>query len=86
MLLTELLPPAGANDPDALYEAFVTWTAADSLTLYPHQDEAVIDILTGLGFSIIEAQTALQHVPREVRAMDERVQAALQHLDQTGQR
>ena len=47
MLLTELLPPAGANDPDALYEAFVTWTAADSLTLYPHQDEAVIDILTG---------------------------------------
>ena len=41
--------------------------------------------LTGLGFSIIQAQTALQHVPREVRAMDERVQAALQHLDQTGQ-
>ncbi len=47
MRLTDLLPAAGATDPDALYDAFVAWTAADGLTLYPHQDEAVIDILTG---------------------------------------
>ena len=60
--------------------------AAAALPLVSDVDADVIDILTGLGFSIIEAQTALQHVPREVRAMDERVQAALQHLDQTGQR
>ena len=60
--------------------------AAATLPLVSDVDADVIDILTGLGFSIIEAQTALQHVPREVRAMDERVQAALQHLDQTGQR
>ena len=59
---------------------------AAALPLVSDVDADVIDILTGLGFSIIEAQTALQHVPREVRAMDERVQAALQHLDQTGQR
>jgi holliday junction DNA helicase RuvA len=45
-------------------------------------DTDVIDILTGLGFSIVEAQTALQRVPREVTAVDERLQLALQHLDQ----
>ena len=60
--------------------------AAATLPLVSDVDADVIDILTGLGFSIIQAQTALQHVPREVRAMDERVQGALQHLDQTGQR
>jgi len=60
--------------------------AAAALPLVSDVDADVIDILTGLGFSIIEAQTALQHVPREVRAMDERVQGALQYLDQTGQR
>ena len=59
---------------------------AAALPLVSDVDADVIDILTGLGFSIIEAQTALQHVPREVRAMDERVQGALQHLDQTGAR
>jgi Holliday junction DNA helicase RuvA len=60
--------------------------AAAALPLVSDVDADVIDILTGLGFSIIEAQTALQHVPREVRAMDERVQGALQHLDQTSAR
>ena len=45
-------------------------------------DTDVIDILTGLGFSIVEAQTALQQVPREVTAVDERLQLALQQLDQ----
>ncbi len=45
-------------------------------------DSDVIDILTGLGFSIVEAQTALQNIPREVKEMDNRVQLALQYLDQ----
>lgn len=45
-------------------------------------DSDVIDILTGLGFSIVEAQTALQNIPREVKEIDNRVQAALQYLDQ----
>jgi holliday junction DNA helicase RuvA len=45
-------------------------------------DADVIDMLTGLGFSIIEAQSALQHIPREVRGIDERLQQALQYLDQ----
>lgn len=46
-------------------------------------DADVIDFLTGLGFSIVEAQAALQNVPREAKSVDERVQLALQHLDQT---
>lgn len=45
-------------------------------------DADVIDFLTGLGFSIVEAQSALQKLPRDVKAVDERVQLALQYLDQ----
>ena len=45
-------------------------------------DADVIDILTSLGFSIVEAQSALQKLPREVKNVDERVQLALQYLDQ----
>lgn len=45
-------------------------------------DTDVIDFLTGLGFSIVEAQSALQNIPRDVKSFDERVQTALQHLDQ----
>jgi Holliday junction DNA helicase RuvA len=56
---------------------------AAALPLISDVDADVIDILTGLGFSIIEAQSALQHVPREVTTIDERVGAALQYLDQT---
>ena len=46
-------------------------------------DADVIDVLTGLGFSIVEAQAALQNVPREAKGVDARVQLALQYLDQT---
>lgn len=45
MKLLDLLPPE--PDPDELYVAFVGWTAEDGIALYPHQDEAIIDILTG---------------------------------------
>ena len=47
MNLTEQLPSAEHLDPDALYERFVAAVSADGLSLYPHQDEAIIDILTG---------------------------------------
>jgi holliday junction DNA helicase RuvA len=53
-----------------------------ALQLVTDVDADVIDILTSLGFSIVEAQAALQHVPREVDGIDDRVQLALQHLDQ----
>jgi len=45
-------------------------------------DTDVIDVLTSLGFSIVEAQSALQKLPREAKTVDERVQLALQQLDQ----
>ena len=47
MRLTDLIPEAGPTDPDALYSAFIDAAAADGITLYPHQDEAIVDILTG---------------------------------------
>ena len=40
-------PAGAAPDPDALYDAFTTWTADQGLTLYPAQDEAVIEVFTG---------------------------------------
>ncbi len=45
-------------------------------------DADVIDVLTTLGFSIVEAQTALQNIPRDEIDLDTRVQLALQYLDQ----
>ncbi|MFQ5422263.1 MAG: Holliday junction branch migration protein RuvA [Anaerolineae bacterium] len=44
-------------------------------------DADVIDVLTSLGFSIVEAQSALQNLPRTAKEVDERVQLALQFLD-----
>ncbi|MCI2956203.1 DUF3516 domain-containing protein [Agromyces atrinae] len=34
-------------DPDAAYDAFVEWSASRGLTLYPAQDEAIIEIVSG---------------------------------------
>ena len=59
------------------------FTAAPGATpLVSDVDADVIDLLTGLGFSIVEAQTALQNLPREAKSVDERLQLALQHLGQ----
>ena len=57
-------------------------TVSTALPLVSDVDTDVIDILTGLGFSIVEAQSALQHLPRDASNIDERVQLALQYLDQ----
>src|SRR5690606_14165252 len=46
MTLTDTLEHTG-KDPDALYEAFTAWAGRDGLALYPHQDEALIEILSG---------------------------------------
>ena len=43
--LTGLLPDP--PEPDALYEAFVGWAEQQGLSLYPHQDEAVIELFSG---------------------------------------
>ncbi|WP_129337467.1 DEAD/DEAH box helicase [Cellulomonas endophytica] len=39
--------PADPHDPDALYAAFVGWAADRGLTLYPHQEEALLELVTG---------------------------------------
>ncbi|HEX5188515.1 MAG TPA: DUF3516 domain-containing protein [Streptosporangiaceae bacterium] len=45
MLLTDLVPESA--DPDALYAAFTQWAEVQGLALYPHQDEALIEIVSG---------------------------------------
>src|SRR6476646_4821354 len=45
MLLTNLVPES--PDPDALYAAFTDWAAAQGFSLYPHQDEALIELVSG---------------------------------------
>ncbi len=32
---------------DALYDAFTDWTTGEGITLYPHQEEAVLELLSG---------------------------------------
>ncbi|OIQ80160.1 ski2-like helicase [mine drainage metagenome] len=41
------LVPADPNDADALYEAFTTWATGTGLSLYPHQQEALLELVTG---------------------------------------
>ena len=45
MTLTDRLP--GTAEPDAVFDAFSSWVAEQGLTLYPHQEEALIEIATG---------------------------------------
>lgn len=65
-----------------LRDKLVFATDAQALPLHSDVDTDVIEFLTGLGFSIVEAQTAIQNLPREVTNVDERLQLALQYLDQ----
>jgi superfamily II RNA helicase len=43
--LLDSLPPT--PDPDALYDAFHAWAAGQGLELYPAQQEALIEVVTG---------------------------------------
>jgi Holliday junction DNA helicase RuvA len=61
--------------------------APDDLVLQPPalselavEDEEVLAALTMLGYSVVEAQTALQHVPSDVRGVEERLRAALAYF------
>jgi superfamily II RNA helicase len=45
MTLTDLLP--STPDPDAVFEAFAGWAAKRDLELYPHQEDALIEVVSG---------------------------------------
>ena len=45
MTLTEVLPDTA--DADTLYDAFTLWTTGEGFTLYPAQEEALIEIVSG---------------------------------------
>ncbi|MGC1283055.1 MAG: DUF3516 domain-containing protein [Streptosporangiaceae bacterium] len=45
MTLTELLPET--SEPDDLFNAFEGWAKTQGLSLYPHQEEALIEIVSG---------------------------------------
>jgi superfamily II RNA helicase len=44
--LPDLLPATGA-DPDQVFEAFSTWVSARGITLYPAQEEALLEVVSG---------------------------------------
>jgi superfamily II RNA helicase len=39
--------PDEAPDPDAIYAAFADWAADRGLSLYPHQEEAILEVVMG---------------------------------------
>jgi superfamily II RNA helicase len=45
MTLTDLLP--ATPDPDSVFDAFAGWAKRQGLALYPHQEEALIEIVSG---------------------------------------
>jgi superfamily II RNA helicase len=48
MTLADLLPPDPADaDPDTVFGLFTAWVAGLGLSLYPHQEEALIELVSG---------------------------------------
>ncbi|NUR06756.1 MAG: DUF3516 domain-containing protein [Nocardioidaceae bacterium] len=46
-LLDRLPADPDARDPDTVYEVFETWAGERGLTLYPAQEEALLEVVTG---------------------------------------
>ncbi len=57
---------------------------AEGLAALTEADAAVIDALTALGYSIVEAQRAVQGLPRDVTDVEERLRAALGVVGEVG--
>src|SRR5438876_11800807 len=45
MLLADQFPDI--PDPDAVFDAFASWAQEQGFSLYPHQEEALIEIVSG---------------------------------------
>jgi len=51
--------------------------ATDEMLALTAADAEVIDALTALGYSIVEAQRAVQAIPRDISGVEERLRRAL---------
>ncbi|HEU5008424.1 MAG TPA: DUF3516 domain-containing protein [Jatrophihabitantaceae bacterium] len=47
MTILETVPAGASTDADALYSAFTNWVDEQGITLYPAQDEAILELVTG---------------------------------------
>ena len=54
-----------------------TVAATEELLAMTTADAEVIDALTALGYSVVEAQRAVQRIPREISGVEERLRHAL---------
>jgi len=50
MTLTDLLP--ATPDPDAVFDAFAGWSKERGLALYPHQEDALIELGSGANVNL----------------------------------
>ncbi|MEU6998371.1 DUF3516 domain-containing protein [Nonomuraea sp. NPDC046570] len=75
--LVDRLPEEIDADPDAIFDAFVAWNAERGLTLYPAQEEALIEVVsgsnlilatpTGSGKSLVAAGAHFTALTRDIR-------------------
>jgi superfamily II RNA helicase len=45
--LADRIPPRGTEDPDEILSLFLDWVASTGLTLYPAQEEALLEVMAG---------------------------------------
>ncbi len=45
--LDERIPERGFSHPDDMLEAFLAWVRDEGITLYPHQEEAILEVFSG---------------------------------------
>ena len=72
--LADLLPPEPTSDPDVLLNRFLAWVPSTGLTLYPAQEEALLELMagkhvmlatpTGSGKSLVARRAPLQGAGR----------------------
>ncbi|GHE32931.1 helicase [Streptosporangium violaceochromogenes] len=77
MSLVDRLPEEIDADPDTIFDAFVEWNTERGLTLYPAQEEALIEVVsgnnlilstpTGSGKSLVAAGAHFTALTRDVR-------------------